>query len=787
VEKFASECLLTEKLMATTRKEIFMGTRRVKTAATDDLSKRSAAARGRKNTGNSVLDKANTKVADVLRAQRRTSDDVNARASQHIIGVPVNRSALNGLGGEQYSPAKMRNKKPAHDALKIIQIGGAGEIGIGKNCIAFEYKDEIIIVDIGVLFPPEADYPGINYMIPDVGYLEARKDKVKAIAITHGHLDHIGAARHILPKFPGVPVYGTKYTTGLIERQMEEETDVEYEPNFKIAEPERHEHFQVSENFSLEFIHVNHSIPGATAIVIRTPLGNIYHSGDWRFEENPVDGKKFDLERVSEIATIEGFLVMLDEATNVESEGTHMHGELDIKASIGQVMDLFPKSRIIFSSFSSQIMRLQCAIDEAAAHGRKIAVAGYSMINNLELAIKQSLVKVPKGALVKIEDLVKLPDSQFMLLCTGSQGELNAVLNRMASGAHRHIKIKGNDVVVFSSNPIPGNEPFVVRTVDGLMREGSDVLRNRMTAQYGVGPLHLSGHAYYDDHVKLINIINPKYYIPIYGEYHMLVNGGEMANLACGIPKENIFVVDDGDVLEFSPSGARRAARVQVGGVMYDSEGTVVSEVVLKDRIHMSNEGIFNVVVTLEKGTGRMLSSPDIVSRGFIYLRDSEELMHSVRQYLRQKIQSVYRRKRSNLDDLKKEMREEISYLLYDKTGRTPIVIPVVNEINVTAPRTLPEKKIDTGENSSRGYIAPPLRRPREDADDQPLPRRPIPVGRQAEFARRAAEVGRVYKTNLPKTVIGQPSRKPGAENISFKKKPTGPGVASRLREDKLF
>jgi ribonuclease J len=472
-----------------------------------------------------------------------------------------------------------------------------------------------------------------------------------------------------------------------------------------------------------------------------------------------------------------------------------MHGEPDIINSVDQILDNWPNARVIFSSFSSQIMRLGGAIEAAARHGRKVAIAGFSMINNMELAIKQGLIKVPKNTIVKIEDLAKLPDGQFMLLCTGSQGEMNAVLNRMASGIHPHVKIKGSDVIVFSSNPIPGNEPFVVRTVDGLMREGSDVLRNKKTAQYGVGPLHLSGHAYYDDHVKLTNIVHPKYYIPIYGEYHMLVHGAEMAEMAGGVSKANIFVCDDGDVIEISPEGARRVSRIQAGGVMYDDAGAIVSEVVLKDRIHMAGEGLFTVVVTVEKGTGHMLSSPDIISRGFIYLRDSEELMNSIRQYVRQKISKAYKSGRVSLDSLKKEMKDEIAHILYDQTGRTPIVIPVVNEVITNKKgNNLIDKKIDRGDEPNgvavdhaafvKSNVSTPSRAGHDDNEDQRPTRRLSQRERQAEFARRAAAVGRIYKTDLPKTVIGQPVRVNNGP-VSFKKNIGGPSASiSAWKED---
>ena len=384
---------------------------------------------------------------------------------------------------------------------------------------------------------------------------------------------------------------------------------------------------------------------------------------------------------MTEIASKEGILLLMNESTNCESEGTHTHGEPEIQHSIGQVMDKYPNSRLILSCFSSQIHRMQLILEEAKNHNRKVAFAGYSMIQNLEVALRAGVIKVPKDVVVKMEDIVKLPDGKVTIVCTGSQGEFNAVLNRMASGSHKFIKIKNSDVIVFSSNPIPGNEKYVVRTVDGLMREGSDVVQNGKSHLTGIGPLHLSGHGYYDDHVKLINALNPKYYMPIHGEFHMLVHNAELAEQSCGIARENIFVCDSGDVIEIDAEGAKKAGRVPVGGIMYDDSGAVVSEVVLKDRIHMAGEGMFVVVLTVQRGTGRLLTSPDIISRGFIYLRDSEELMGIIRQYLKQKVARSFGGKKIDLDVIKKELKDEITHILYDQTRRTPIVIPVVNEI----------------------------------------------------------------------------------------------------------
>lgn len=655
-----------------------MGQRRLSNAAPDDQSKRPQGQQKQKSNI-AALNNTSTRKGEVFRAQRRTSENVNLRASQHMINIPVNKSIYNGYGGRQFSLADAKKQpKTKGPVLKVMPIGGLGEMGIGKNMMAIEYEDEIIVIDMGFLFPG-SDYPGINYITPDITYLEENKHKIRGHVFTHGHLDHIGSFRHFIHRIPA-PVYGSKFTVGMLKRTMDEATSG-YEPDYHELDPEAHERAQLGDNFSIELVRVNHSIPDATAVVIRTPLGVLVDTGDWRFEENPVDGKKFDLERLTEIATTEGITMLMNESTNCESEGTHNHGEFDIQASMGQVMDKYPNSRLILSCFSSQIHRMQVILQEAKEHDRKVAFAGYSMIQNLEVALRAGTIKIPKDVVVKMEDIVKLPDGKVTIVCTGSQGEFNAVLNRMASGAHKFIKIKNSDVVVFSSNPIPGNEKYVVRTVDGLMREGSDVIQNGKTHLTGVGPLHLSGHGYYDDHVKLINALNPTYYMPIHGEFHMLVHNAELAEKEAAIPRDNIFVCDSGDVIEITPAGAKKNGRIPVGGIMYDDSGAIVSEVVLKDRIHMATEGMFVVVLTVQRGSGRLMTSPDIISRGFIYLRDSEELMGIIRQYLKQKVARSFGGKKLDMDVIKKELKDEITHILYDQTRRTPIVIPVINEI----------------------------------------------------------------------------------------------------------
>lgn len=661
-----------------------MGQRRLSNPRGDDASKRPNQVKQKSN--NTVLNATTTRKGEVFRAQRRISDNVNAQASQHVINVPVNKSVYNGYGGHQFSLAEQPKRPRApRPTLKVIPIGGTGEMGIGKNMTAIEYDNDIIIVDMGFLFPG-ADYPGINYITPDVTYLLENKHKIRAHLFTHGHLDHIGAFRHIFPQMPA-PVYATKFTIGMLQRTYEE-TEHAVEPDYHEMSPELHDQVQLCDSFSAEFIRVNHSIPDAAAIVIRTPVGNLIFSGDWRIEEAPTDGRKFDFGRITEIQQKEGFLLFLNESTNCESEGTHNHGESDIQHSMGQVMEKYPNGRLIISCFSSQLHRMQNILNEAKTHDRKVAFAGYSMIQNLEVALRTGTIQIPKDTVVKMEDLAKYPDGKVTVVCTGSQGEFSAVLNRMATGSHKFIKIKNTDVIVFSSNPIPGNEKYVVRTIDGLMREGSEVVQNGKTHMTGIGPLHLSGHGYYDDHIRVINAVHPTYYLPNHGEFHMLVHNAELAEKECGIPRDHIFVCDPGDVVEFTPEGAKKVGRiVHRGGTMYDDAGAVVSEVVLKDRIHMSQEGMFIVMLTVQRGTGRLLTSPDIISRGFIYLRDSEELMGMIRAYIKQKAARSFSGK-YDLDVVKKEIKDEVTHILYDQTHRTPIVIPVVNEIGTMTPRT---------------------------------------------------------------------------------------------------
>lgn len=620
-----------------------------------------------------------TRKGEMVHHQRMLSQDVNAQATQHIIGIPVNKSCYNGYHGNQVTMSQLRAARPHKDAVRIIPIGGLGENGIGKNMTAIEYQGEIVLVDMGTLFA-DNDYPGVNYMIPASKYLEDNREKVKAILFTHAHLDHIGACKHLLPFFgPLVPIYATPFTIGMIKRQMSELSDVP-EMNYQIVNPLDHKKIQLTQHLSCEFIHMLHSIPGNTSILFRTPNGNIVLSGDWRFETNPMDTPA-DYDYLVNIANTEGIAVLLNESTNIDTPGTHPHSEFDVGENMGRVMDHYASGRVIISCFSSQVKRIELVLHEAAKRGRKVAFAGYSMINNVEVALRARAIKVPKDVIMKMEDIIKLPDEKVTIVCTGSQGELNAVLNRMVSGAHRYIKIKASDTIVFSSNPIPGNEPKVTTTVGGLLREGAQVIQNGKTHITNIGPLHLSGHAYYEDHVKYVTDLHPKNYVPYHGEFYMLQHNAEMAENVVGIPRDNILVADDGDIIELMPDQTiHKNGRISVGNKLYDDADRQVNEAVVKDRIHISREGIFVVILTLSKKTGRLIKTPDIVSRAFIYLDNSEELIGKIRHYLRAKTDRNIANE-SDIKALKEEIKEDVTHILFDATGHTPIVIPVINKV----------------------------------------------------------------------------------------------------------
>ncbi|HUD11686.1 MAG TPA: ribonuclease J [Candidatus Saccharimonadia bacterium] len=595
-----------------------------------------------------------------------------------VDAMPVNKSIFNGSGGTQQSKkAGLRPERgPANQVvreptIRIIPLGGLGEIG--KNMTAIEFGNDIVILDIGFAFP-KADQPGVDYIIPDVSYLERNRHKVRAIIITHGHMDHIGAAGYMIPKFP-VPVYGSRLSLGMVAKQIEEFKI--RTPQFVVMNPDKHERVQLGV-FNIELVRVTHTIADSTAIVLRTPVGTIIDTGDWRLDPDPLDGKMMDMDRLAEIGR-EGVLLLMSDSTSCDHPGTG--GSERVVAPT--IKDLFGRAngRIIISTFSSSITRVQLIIDATHEAGRRLAIVGRSMLSTIELCIKMGYLKVPQGVVVRVQDTVGMPDGQVVILCTGSQGEENAALVRMSTGDHQNVKIKPGDSVIFSSSVIPGNEVAVVTLVDNLMREGAQVYARSTEGIRGHGPLHVGGHAKRDDVATLVSVIKPKYFMPIHGEFHHLVYNAEVA-VENGVPRENVFVMDNGDVLELTAKHAAKGGRVPAGMVMVDGSGVGdVEGVVLRDRLAMGGDGVFMIVATVSRKTGKLLSSPDIISRGFIYMKENEDLVNKARAEVRRAFEKRNPKEPIDWAKFKLRLRDEIGDLLYSKTKRNPMILPVINEV----------------------------------------------------------------------------------------------------------
>ncbi len=584
---------------------------------------------------------------------------------------PVNRSEFNG---ENKAHRGQIANQPTHEPkLKIVPLGGLGEVG--KNMTAFEFGDDIIVVDMGFMFPTN-EQPGIDYVIPDVTYLEKNKAKIRGHVITHAHEDHMGGIPYILPKLQA-PLYGARFTIGMIEKKLVE-FHLQTQPRLIVVDPDKHEKVQLGQ-FKVELVRVTHAIPDACAVVIDTPAARVVHTGDFRFDPSPADNKPTDLTRLKEIGD-EGVTVLMSDSTACEIEG-RTPSEMEIQPTFEELFKR-QNGRIIISSFSSQINRVQLIINAAERTGRKVSFNGRSMLANVELAVKLGYLKVPRGIVTRMQDIVNMPDNQVCIICTGSQGEINSALTRMSTGDHPFVKIKPGDAVIMSSSIIPGNEKSVVMTWDNLMREGSKVYHNYFRRIDDCGILHVSGHAHREELAEMLELIRPKYFIPIHGEFHMQVHHAEFAAAKTKIPRENIFVLNNGDSLEIAPSGVRKGQRVQAGLIMIDGNGVGdVEGIVLRDRLTMASEGIFMVIAMVDQKTGKLVTSPDIISRGFVYMKENEQLIAEARNEVRK----IFARRNPNQpvdwNRFKLSLRDDIGQFLYDRTGRSPMVIPVINEI----------------------------------------------------------------------------------------------------------
>lgn len=599
---------------------------------------------------------------EAIRAQKRSVEDAARSISQYLTN-----------GDERQKRANFIDNTPR---LKIIGLGGM-DSGGSKNMILLEYLNDAIVLDCGNDL--SIDLPGINYGVCDVSYLESIRHKLKGYVMTHGHLDHIGGLPHIVPKLPA-PIYGSRFTIGRVEEIFQ---------NFGLPMPEgfklqtvvmnehTHERLKLGE-FFVELVGITHSIPGSTCIVVDTPVGRIVNTGDFRLDPNPLDHEKTDVERLNQLGK-EGVLALLSESTTTERPG-RTPSESTIEQSFIDIMERAP-GRMFVALFSTNVNRVQMIVNAAVKHNRKIALDGRSMMSTLEMAVRNGFMKIPKGTFIPINSVPNIRDSEVVVMCTGSQGEPNSALQRMATGQHKHIKLKAQDTVVLSSTPIPesGNDALIGTMVDNLMRMGVHIYRHETRELDNCGPLHVSGHASVEEYRDMIDMLKPKFFIPVYGSYRSKQRHIEIA-IQEGIPRGNCLNAENGHVIALTPDKMEVIGEVPTGTVLVDQTGAVVNTVVVKDRLMMAEEGLVVVILTIDKKSGQLMTSPDIISRGFIYMRDSEELMNLFRTELRRAV--LQRFKRVDLDRFKAELKDYVTHFLYEQTQRSPIVIPVVNIIN---------------------------------------------------------------------------------------------------------
>lgn len=547
--------------------------------------------------------------------------------------------------------------------VNIIPLGGLGEIG--KNMTAFRYGDDIILVDAGLMFPEE-DMLGIDLVIPDITYLLENKDKVKAIFLTHGHEDHIGALPYVMKQFD-VPVYGTALTLGILQGRLKE-NGVSSENCHVIKPGDR----VVAGAFKLGFIRVNHSIPDAIALAIRTPIGLIIHTGDFKFDQTPVDGQVTEFNRFAEYGD-EGVLLLMADSTNAERPGYTPSEKM-----VGQTFDdefRYAKNRIIVATFSSNVHRIQQIVDSAVRYKRKVAVIGRSMVNVVNISIELGYLKVPEGVLIDIDETSNYQPSQIVIITTGSQGEPMSALTRMAMNDHKKVDIMPGDTVIISATPIPGNEKLVSRTIDNLYKLGADVIYEKSNG------VHVSGHASQEEIKMMHNLVRPRFFMPVHGEYRHLVKHAQLAQ-SLGMPRENIVIGENGAVIELTRNSIGIAGRVPAGKILVDGLGVGdVGNIVLRDRRQLSQDGIMIVVVTIEKNSSRIVSGPDIVSRGFVYVREAEDLMETAKEKVEMALDRCADNNVTEWSVLKGAIRDSLGRFLYERTRRRPMILPIIMEV----------------------------------------------------------------------------------------------------------
>lgn len=553
-------------------------------------------------------------------------------------------------------------------ALKFVPLGGCGEVT--RSCYVYEYEDDIIIVDMGLQFPEE-DMPGIDYLIPNTSYLVPKKKNIRGIIITHGHYDHIGAIPHLLDQVGNPPIYATALTRGMILKRQE---DFPYSPKPKIEVITPESKVRLGD-IQTEFFHVNHNIPDCVGVVLKTPIGTIVHTGDFKFDYRPVNEKAADTGRLKELGN-QGVILLVSESTDAEMPG-HQISESDVQAQLEEIFKVAP-GRIIAGTFASLLTRIQQLIWLSEKYGRKVVIEGYSMKQNVTVARELGYLKVKKGTFLETKEVDRYADDKITIICTGAQGEDHAVLMRIANNEHRYIALKPKDSIIFSSSVIPGNEATVQRLKDLLYKKAHKVYH------YATMDIHAGGHAKQEELKTMIQLIRPRYFIPIHGNYFMLKLHAELAE-SMGIPKQNIIVAEDGEIINIDASGIRKLKeKAPTDYIMVDGLGVGdIKEVVLRDRQHLAEDGIFVIIAIVDSKTGKIRTSPDIISRGFIYLRESQELLKQVRHKTREIVEghTVNGRGPVNWTHLKDELREKIGQFLFSKTQRRPMVLPVVIEV----------------------------------------------------------------------------------------------------------
>lgn len=548
--------------------------------------------------------------------------------------------------------------------LKIMPLGGLHEVG--KNMTVIEYRDDIVIIDCGMTFP-EDEMLGIDVVIPDITYLLKNKEKIKGLVLTHGHEDHIGAIPYLLKKIK-MPIYGTPLTIGLLMNKLKEHNlgkvdlkEIKAGQKVKLGKME------------CEWIRVNHSIPDACALAIKTPLGVIYHSGDFKVDYTPISGKPIDLNRIAEIGK-KGVLLMIGESTNVLRPGYTM-SESKVGETFNRLFSNKEKNRIIIATFASNVHRIQQIINAAEKYNRKVVLSGRSMLNVIETANRLGYLRVKKNTIIDIKEMNKYPDNRLVLITTGSQGEPMSALTRIAFGEHKKIKLTSNDVIILSATPIPGNENAVTKVINSLLESGAEVIYEALSE------IHVSGHACQEELKLLLTLLQPKYFMPAHGEVRHLLKHAEIAE-SVGVSKDNIFIMENGNCLEISQKNAKLIGDVPSGNILVDGLGIGdVGNIVLRDRKHLSEDGLIVVVVTISKDEARVISGPDIISRGFVYVRESGDLMDDARNIVKKTLDKCDEKTITDWTALKTNIREDLKKFIFYQTKRNPMILPIIMEI----------------------------------------------------------------------------------------------------------